>query len=63
MQVAAQPDEALELYMAADRPVAALALVNVQVSAALPVSAWLHGCMAATHAHTAAAAGAERCGA
>ena len=34
-QVAAQPEEAIELYMAADRPRQALAILNQQLSSAM----------------------------
>ncbi|EFJ49173.1 hypothetical protein VOLCADRAFT_120776, partial [Volvox carteri f. nagariensis] len=34
-QMSAQPEEAVELYLAADRPVSALALINGQMSAAI----------------------------
>lgn len=38
-QMSAQPEEAVELYLAADRPVAALALINGQMSAAIAAAA------------------------
>ncbi len=37
--MSAQPEEAVELYLAADRPVAALALINGQLSAAIAAAA------------------------
>eukprot|EP00967_Tisochrysis_lutea_P039326 scaffold47188_cov22-Tisochrysis_lutea.AAC.2 len=39
VQVAAQPEEAVELYLAADRPRQALAILNQQLSAVLPHAA------------------------
>jgi hypothetical protein len=38
-QVAAQPEEAVELYLAADRPRQALSILNQQVSAVMPRAA------------------------
>ncbi len=35
-QVAAQPEEAVELYLAADRPRQALAILNTQLSSVMP---------------------------
>ncbi len=37
-QVAAQPEEAVELYLAADRPRQALAILNQQLSGVLPAA-------------------------
>ncbi len=38
-QVAAQPEEAVELYLAADRPRQALAILNTQMSSVMPQAA------------------------
>ncbi|KAG2437935.1 hypothetical protein HXX76_005551 [Chlamydomonas incerta] len=38
-QMSAQPEEAVELYLAADRPTAALSLINSQMSAAIAAAA------------------------
>lgn len=38
-QMCAQPEEAVELYLAADRPTAALSLINSQMSAAIAAAA------------------------
>ncbi|GFR48470.1 hypothetical protein Agub_g10161, partial [Astrephomene gubernaculifera] len=54
-QMSAQPEEAVELYLAADRPVAALALINGQMSAAIAAAVDEAGAGAAGAAGTGAA--------